>query len=55
MTHELVHVLMDSGEHSEEPDNLMRDETAPGNSRLSMAQCKRLREVGTANGLLSPR
>lgn len=55
MTHELVHVLMDSGEHSEEPDNLMRDETAPGNSRLSMAQCARLREVGTANGLLSPR
>ena len=55
MTHELVHVLMDSGEHSDEPDNLMRDETAPGNSRLSLAQCARLREVGTANGLLSPR
>lgn len=55
MTHELVHVLMDSGEHSEEPGNLMRDETAPGNSRLSVTQCARLREVGTANGLLSPR
>lgn len=55
MTHELVHVLMDSGEHSEEPDNLMRDETAAGNSHLSLAQCARLREVGTANGLLSPR
>jgi hypothetical protein len=54
MTHELVHVLMDSGEHSEEPGNLMRDETAPGNSRLSLAQCARLREMGTANGLLSP-
>lgn len=55
MTHELVHVLMDSGEHSEEADNLMRDETAPGNSRLSVTQCARLRAVGTANGLLSPR
>ena len=55
MTHELVHVLMDSGEHSEEPGNLMRDETAPGNSQLSLAQCARLRERGTANGLLSPR
>ncbi len=55
MTHELVHVLMDSGEHSEEPDNLMRDETASGNSRLSVTQCARLREVGTANGLLNPR
>jgi hypothetical protein len=55
MTHELVHVLMDSGEHSEEPDNLMRDETAPGNTRLTLGQCARLQEVGTANGLLSPR
>jgi len=52
MTHELVHVLMDSGEHSEEPGNLMRDETAPGNTRLSQGQCERLRAVGTANGLL---
>ena len=55
MTHEIVHVLMDSGEHSEEPDNLMRDETAPGNSRLTPAQCARLLEAGTANGLLGPR
>ena len=55
MTHELVHVLMDSGEHSAEPDNLMRDETAPGNSRLSAAQCKRLQETAGANGLLAPR
>ena len=55
MAHELVHVLMDSGEHSHEPDNLMRDETAPGNSRLSAAQCKRLQETGGANGLLTPR
>jgi len=52
MTHELVHVLMDSGEHSEEPGNLMRDETAPGNTRLSQGQCERLRAVGTANDLL---
>ena len=52
MTHELVHVLMDSGEHSEEPGNLMRDETAPGNTRLSQGQCERLRTVGTASGLL---
>ena len=52
MTHELVHVIMDSGEHSEEAGNLMRDETAPGNTRLSEGQCQRLRTVGTANGLL---
>jgi hypothetical protein len=54
LAHELAHVLMDSGEHSEEPGNLMRDETAPGNTRLSAAQCARLRDTGLANGLLAP-
>ncbi len=54
LTHELAHVLMDSGEHVDEPGNLMSDETAPGNTQLSEAQCTRLREAGTANGLLSP-
>ena len=52
VTHELAHVLMDSGKHSDEPDNLMREETAPGNTRLSPAQCALLRNTGTANGLL---
>jgi Zn-dependent protease with chaperone function len=52
LAHELAHVLMDSGEHSDEPGNLMRDETAPGATRLSDAQCVRLRATGTANGLL---
>ena len=54
LAHELAHVLMDSGEHSDEPGNLMRDETAPENTRLSEAQCVRLRVTGSANGLLSP-
>lgn len=53
VAHELVHVLSDSGEHSEAPDNLMRVETAPRNTRLSAAQCDRLRARGEANGLLS--
>jgi hypothetical protein len=53
VTHELVHVLTDSGEHTDEPENLMRDETAPGNTRLSPPQCARLRETGAANGLLN--
>ena len=53
LSHELAHVLMDSGEHSEEPNNLMREDTAPQNTRLSEKQCVRLRETGTANGLLS--
>ena len=52
LTHELVHVLADSGDHSEEPENLMRAETSPRNTRLTAAQCKRMRERGEANGLL---
>jgi len=55
LAHELAHVLMDSGEHSDEPGNLMREETAPVNMRLSEAQCARLRASGAANGLLRPR
>lgn len=54
LAHELAHVLMDSGEHSENPANLMREETALENTRLSEAQCTRLRGTGSANGLLSP-
>lgn len=54
LAHELAHVLMDSGEHSDESGNLMRDETTPGNTRLSDAQCARLRDTGSANGLLEP-
>ena len=55
LAHELAHVLMDSGEHSDEPGNLMREDTAPGNAQLAEPQCARLRDVGTANGLLRPR
>ena len=54
LAHELAHVLMDSGEHSEEPGNLMRDETAPGNTRILDGQCVRLRGTGSAHGLLVP-
>jgi hypothetical protein len=52
LAHELAHVLMDSGEHSEEEGNLMREETSPRNLALSAAQCARLRETGRGNGLL---
>jgi hypothetical protein len=55
LSHELAHVLMDSGEHSKEPNNLMREDTTPQNTRLSDAQCARLRDTGTANGLLNAR
>ena len=54
LAHELAHVLMDSGEHSYEARNLMREETSPRNVRLTDAQCSRLRGKGAANGLLQP-
>jgi len=53
LAHELVHLLSDSGAHSEAPGNLMRAETSPRNTRLSAGQCERLRARGKANGLLS--
>lgn len=52
LAHELAHVLMDSGEHSGEQGNLMREDTSPRNLSLSAAQCERMRETGSRNGLL---
>jgi hypothetical protein len=54
LAHELAHVLMDDGAHVEEAANLMREETAPGNTRLSATQCTQLRDKASANGLLRP-
>ena len=53
LAHELVHVLMDSGEHSDDARNLMRDETSQKSTKLSGAQCARLVDNGKANGLLN--
>ncbi|HEX6320145.1 MAG TPA: hypothetical protein VFZ84_14925 [Burkholderiales bacterium] len=52
LAHELVHLLSDSGAHSDAPGNLMRAETSPGDTRLTEAQCRLLRAKGEANGLL---
>ncbi len=49
----LLHVLMDSGEPSEEPGNLMRDETSAKSTALTAAQCVRLRDNASGNGLLA--
>jgi hypothetical protein len=54
MAHELVHVLADSGEHSDLPGNLMREDTAPESTALTARQCRQITENGTANGLLQP-
>ena len=51
--HELVHVLSNSGEHSTEPGNLMRATTSWRNTRLTEAQCARLRWHGETSRLLA--
>ncbi|SRR5688572_1767681 len=55
LAHELVHLLSDSGEHSDEPGNLMYPESSSTNTALSGPQCERLRVRGEANGLLKRR
>lgn len=55
LAHELSHVLMDSGAHTERPGNLMRAETGPEATELTGAQCQTIIERGTANGLLVDR
>ena len=52
LAHELVHVLTDSGDHSDAPDNLMRDDTAPENTQLTHDQCRSIVSSGRAKGLL---
>ncbi len=53
IAHELAHVLADSGEHSIEAGNLMREDTAPGATHLTPAQCEAIVKTGTAKGLLA--
>jgi len=52
LAHELVHVLADSGAHSDAADNLMREDTAAGNTQLTAEQCASALTIGAANGLL---
>ncbi len=54
ITHELAHVLMNSGAHDDTPGNLMAESTAPENTRLTATQCAQLRTTGTRHGLLQP-
>ena len=52
LAHELFHVLVNSGTHVSENENLMQARTRPGGIHLNAAQCKLARETGFANGLL---
>jgi hypothetical protein len=52
LAHELVHVLLDDGAHSNLPHNLMRADTSPDNLKLTAEQCTRMRDTARKNGLL---
>lgn len=54
LAHELAHVLMNSGEHSDDPNNLMHGETTGSNTQLSVTQCTQMRETARKNNLLAP-
>jgi hypothetical protein len=53
LAHELLHVLMDSGAHDDDPGNLMHERLGQRNDRLSPAQCRLALKKGEANGLLT--
>jgi hypothetical protein len=54
LAHELVHVLMDSGDHEERTGNLMRADTSAGHTALTPEQCNAIAQAGTRNRLLVP-
>ena len=45
---------MDSGEHSPEPGNLMREDTSLAGATMTAAQCALMTQQGTENGWLQP-
>ncbi|MBX2826321.1 MAG: S8/S53 family peptidase, partial [Gammaproteobacteria bacterium] len=54
LAHELTHVLTNSGEHTDQPGNLMQRRTAVGADRLETAQCIALRANALEAGLVRP-
>ncbi len=54
LAHELVHVLANSGAHSEALDNLMHADTGAQRTHLTSAQCDAMIRNGRDSGLLAP-
>jgi len=44
MAHELVHILIDNGDHNDEQGNLMNDMTTQNNIKLNPLQCHKIRQ-----------
>lgn len=55
LAHELMHLLANSGEHSADAGNLLREETSQDNTALTAEQCALARMNGEAQGLLVQR
>lgn len=51
LAHEMFHVLANSGEHVDQPDNLMQRRTQGDNTALEPQQCAIVREQVVRNGL----
>ena len=51
LAHEMFHVLANSGEHVDQPDNLMQSRTQGDNSALEPQQCAVVREQAIRNDL----
>ncbi len=54
LAHEIAHILMDSGEHVDWPQNVMRADTSPENTTFTEAQCQTMRRVGMQGHILKP-
>jgi hypothetical protein len=52
LAHELIHILVDNGEHVERPRNVMRADSSPENVELTSTQCEQIINTGEKNGLL---
>ncbi len=52
LAHELAHVLLDDGAHTQLARNLLREDTSPDNTVLTDAQCVALQASAARNGLL---
>ena len=52
LAHELAHVLLDDGSHTQSPGNLMHSDTSSGSVELSAKQCTKMRHMARLNDLL---
>ena len=55
LAHELIHILSNSGEHINEPGNLMNEDADTTTVKLKPDQCNNIVRLGVENGFLNPK